>query len=145
MPAAIREQCRATGQAVPRDEGETVRCALESLALAYRQTFHEVAEVTGTPVDTIHIVGGGAQNRLLCQLTADACGLPVVAGPVEATAMGNLLVQMLAADMLRDLDDVREVVRRSATVEHYEPRDRGAWDEAYGRFQEIVDSGSQGL
>ena len=94
--------------------------------------------MNGVQVDTVHIVGGGAQNRLHCQFTADACGLPVVAGPVEATALGNVLVQMMAAGILSGLTDVREVVRRSSVVEHYEPRDRDAWDEAYGRFRRIA-------
>lgn len=138
MPRAIRARCRATGELVPEDEGSTVRCALESLALAYRRTFEELAEVTGRPVDTIHIVGGGAQNRLLCQFTANACGLPVVAGPVEATALGNLLVQMMADGILHGLADARDVVRRSTVVEYYEPRDRDIWDEAYDRYQRII-------
>ena len=138
MPTAIRERCRATGQRVPEDAGEVVRCALESLALAYRQTFDELAEIRGTPVDTVHIVGGGSQNRLLCQFTADACGVPVVAGPVEATAMGNLLVQMIAAGALGSLAEAREVVRASVAVERYEPRDGTAWDEAYGRFRQLA-------
>lgn len=138
MPAAIRQRCVATGQEAPTSEGALVRCALESLALAYRQTFEELAEVLGAPVDAIHIVGGGSQNRLLCQLTADACGLPVLAGPVEATAMGNLLVQMHATGALGGLAEMREVVRRSVVVERYEPRDRSAWEEAYGRFREIA-------
>ena len=137
MPAAIRRRCRVTGQPEPEDEGQLVRCALESLALAYRQTFAELAGVLGYPVDAVHIVGGGSQNTLLCQLAADACGLPVVAGPAEATAMGNVLVQMMAAGMLAGLAEVREIVRRSVDVSSYEPRDHGAWEEAWARYQAI--------
>ena len=93
----------------------------------------------GYSVDTIHIVGGGSQNRLLCQWTAAACGVPVVAGPVEATAIGNLLVQMMGTGALHGLDQAREIVRQSATVEHYEPADQEAWNEAYGRIQHLID------
>ena len=138
MAAAIRRRCRVTGQPEPGDEGEIVRCILESLALAYRHTFRELAEVVGHPQDTIHIVGGGSQNRLLCQWAADSCGVPVVAGPVEATAIGNLLVQMMVTEALSGLDQAREIVRRSTAVEHYEPGDRAPWDEAYGRFQRLI-------
>ncbi len=143
MPAAIQGRCRATGQPVPAQAGEFVRCALESLALAYRKTFDELAEILGTLVDAIHIMGGGSQNRLLCQFTADACGVPVLAGPVEATAMGNLLVQMRAAGVLASLAEMREVVRRSVTLERYEPQDRAAWDDAYGRYQKILQLSTQ--
>jgi rhamnulokinase len=139
MPAAIRERCRATGQRVPETEGEIVRCALESLALAYRQTFTELAEVIGYAVDAIHVVGGGSQNRLLCQFTADACGVPVAAGPVEATAIGNLLVQMLALGLIGSIAEGREIVRASTMVEQYMPRDQTAWMEAYGRFQQLAE------
>ena len=95
-------------------------------------------DVLALYVDSIHIVGGGSQNHLLCQFTADACGLPVVAGPVEATAMGNLLVQMMAAGLLSDRAEARDVVRASVIVEHYEARDRAAWDDAYDRFRRLV-------
>jgi rhamnulokinase len=139
MPTAIGACCTSYGQPVPADPGAFVRCALESLALAYRQTFEQIAEVRGVAVDTIHVVGGGSQNRLLCQFTADACGVPVVAGPVEATALGNVLVQMIADGAIRDLLEAREVVRRSATPERFEPSNRDAWDDAYGRFRALAD------
>ncbi len=137
LPSAFRGRCRETGQPDPRSEGAIVRCALDSLALAYRQTFDELREVLEAPIDAIHIVGGGSQNRLLCQLTADACSLPVLAGPVEATAMGNLLMQMRTAGIVRSLEEMREVVRRSVTLERYEPRDTALWDDAYGRFRAL--------
>jgi len=139
MPSAIRERCRETSQAIPTDEGQMVRCTLESLALAYRTTLDELAEVLGAPADVIHVVGGGSQNELLCQFTADACGIQVVAGPVEATAIGNLLVQMSSMGLLGSLAEMREVVRRSVTVRRYAPQEQAAWDEAYGRFKQIVD------
>src|SRR5919206_581674 len=138
MPAAIRERCRATGQPVPEQEGEIVRCALESLALTYRKTFEELAEVLGRPIAAVHIAGGGSQNRLLCQFTADALALPVLAGPVEATALGNLLVQMRSAGLVSSLAEMREIVRHSVTLERFEPREHAAWDEAYRRFRELL-------
>ncbi len=142
MPVAIRACCAAEGQPTPDDPGAVVRCALESLALAYRQTFDQLAEVRGVRVDAIHVVGGGSQNRLLCQFTANACGVPVVAGPVEATALGNLLVQMIAHGTIGSLAEAREIVRRSTPVERFEPTDRAAWDDAYGRFQQICANGN---
>ncbi len=138
MPEAIRDYCRETGQHVPADEGEVVRCALESIALKYRQVLGWLEELTGAAIKTIHIVGGGTQNRQLCQMAADACGRRVVAGPVEATAIGNLMVQAIASGEVASIGEAREVIRRSFSVETYEPRDTGAWDEAYGRFLAIV-------
>ncbi len=137
MPTAIRQRCAALGQPIPDEPGAFVRCALESLALAYRQTFDQLAEVRGVGIDTIHIVGGGSQNRLLCQFTADACGVPVVAGPVEATALGNLLVQMIAHGTISTLAEAREIVRRSTPVERFEPTNHDAWNDAYGRFLQL--------
>jgi rhamnulokinase len=138
MPEAIREYCRETGQHVPEDEGEVIRCALESIALKYRQVLGWLEELTGARIKTIHIVGGGTQNRQLCQMAADACGRRVVAGPVEATAIGNLMVQSIASGEVGSIGEAREVVRRSFSVETYEPRNSTAWDEAHGRIINIV-------
>ena len=122
MPGRIAEYCRRSGQPVPRDHAEVVRCILDSLAEAYRRAVHEAAELSGTRVDVVHIVGGGAHNTLLCQLTADAVGLPVVAGPAEAAAIGNLLVQARAAGAVRGgLDELRELVARTQTLRRFEP------------------------
>jgi rhamnulokinase len=130
MPRAIQECCRATKQPVPKSEGELVRCAYDSLALKYRETLAALEELTGEPIEVIHIVGGGSQSRLLNQCAADACRRPVVAGPVEATAMGNLLTQVRADGELDSLADMREVVRASSAVRRFEPAAR---DEAAGR------------
>jgi rhamnulokinase len=131
MPARIAAACRATGRRAPRTQGEIVRCILESLALAYRRAIRKIIELTGDDVDTIHIVGGGAQNELLCRLTADACGRPVVAGPTEATALGNILVQARALGM--DLPDrwaMRSLIADSQAVRTYRPGPAaGRWDE----------------
>lgn len=134
MPDAIRQCCRRAGEPLPESKGEIVRCALESLAMAFRRTLEGLESVLGQKMKVIHIVGGGSRNRLLCQFTANATGLPVVAGPAEATATGNLLVQALALKQLGSLTDIREVVRRSFDLAHYEPNDAEIWQTAYGRW-----------
>lgn len=126
MPARLRDECRRTGQPVPDSPAEITRCILDSLAAAYRRTVREAAELSGAPVDVVHLVGGGAQNTLLCQLTADACELPVVAGPVEAAAYGNVLVQARAAGVVGgDRTALRALLRDADTVT-YQPRIRPA-------------------
>jgi rhamnulokinase len=134
MPAAIADYCRRRGRPAPGDVGATVRCALESLALKYRWVLERLEGLTGRRVETVHVVGGGSQNTLLCQLTADACGRPVVAGPAEATAAGNVLTQAIGLGVLGSLADAREVVRRSFAVRAYEPRDTAAWQGPYERL-----------
>ena len=138
MPAAIQSFCRETKQPVPETDAALVRCALESLALKYRATIAGLEELTGEPVEIIHIVGGGSQNRLLNQATADACGRLVHAGPVEATVLGNLLSQVRADGELKDLAEMRAVVRASTQVSEFTPVDKAKWDEAYGRFEALV-------
>lgn len=144
MPGRVRRYCEATGQRAIKDPGEVSRCILESLALRYRQVLEEAESVTGRPADTVHIVGGGARNALLCQLTADATRRPVLAGPVEATALGNLMVQALARGYVGSLGEIREVIRRSIEVQAYLPRgEDGRWSGMFERFLEIVGSGQQ--
>ncbi|MBX6354737.1 MAG: rhamnulokinase [Micromonosporaceae bacterium] len=138
MPGRVRDYCRATGQPVPATVGEVARCVLEGLALRYRTAFESIVEVTGRPTTLVHIVGGGSRNELLNQLTADVTGLPVRTGPVEATSMGNLLVQLVALGELSGLDDVRGVVRRGGSGRLVEPRDPGPWAEHYARFRDHV-------
>lgn len=137
MIQAIDEECRRTDQPVPETEGQYIRCSLESLALKYRLVLGWLEELTGVPVTVIHIVGGGTQNRLLNRFTADACGRPVVTGPVEATALGNVLIQARSAGDLSTLADIREVVRRSASIEEYTPDDTDAWDMVWERFRAV--------
>jgi rhamnulokinase len=137
MPEAIRQFCRSTGQRVPDSEGAVIRSALESLALKCRQVLGWLEQLGGGRLETIHIVGGGAQNRRLCQATADATGRPVVAGPVEATAIGNLMMQGVAAGAIGSIADAREVVRRSFAVEEYAPQNASHWEEAFQRFRQI--------
>jgi rhamnulokinase len=138
MPAEIGRWCAARGRPAPASEGEFVRTALESLALKYRMVLGWLEELAGAKVEVIHVVGGGSQNELLNQFTANACGLPVMAGPVEATALGNVLVQARTSGALSTLAEMRAVVRVSSTVKLYEPRDRLAWSEAYGQFCELL-------
>jgi rhamnulokinase len=134
MPKAIQNFCRETRQPVPRTEGELVRCAYESLALKYRAVLGCLEELTGNRIEVIHIVGGGSKSIILNQFTADACQRPVVTGPVEATAMGNLLVQVRASGELSSLAEMREVIRKSSEVATFHPRKSAAWEEASGRF-----------
>ncbi|MCP2164219.1 rhamnulokinase [Goodfellowiella coeruleoviolacea] len=136
MPARIAEVCRRTGQPVPEQPAEVVRCVLDSLALAYQRALRDAQRLSGRKISVVHLVGGGARNELLCQLTADACGLPVLAGPVEATAIGNVLVQARAAGVLRGgLDQLRELVRRTHALPRYEPTgDPDAWRRAAERL-----------
>ena len=136
MPNAIAEYCARSGQQAPHSEGAFVRCCLESLALKYRWTLEKLEELRGGRIEVLHIVGGGTQNRLLSQLTADCIGRPVVAGPVEATAIGNILTQAKARGELSTLQDIRDVVRHSFEVETFLPNSATAsqWEAAYEKF-----------
>jgi rhamnulokinase len=142
MPARIRAHCIRTGQREPADPGATARCILESLALKHAETIATLASVSGAEPREIHVVGGGAQNELLCGWTASASGLPVLAGPAEATVLGNLLLQAIAAGELASLTEAREVVRASVEPVVYEPEETSAWDEARGRFAHVVAGGT---
>ena len=123
---------------MPQQRGAVVRAILEGIALRYRVVLGELEEILGERMPVIHMVGGGVQNRLLCQLAADATGRPVTAGPVEATAMGNLIMQMVGTGELSSVSEGRELVRRSVELAHYEPRDTAAWDEVFARYQELT-------
>jgi rhamnulokinase len=134
MPAAVADFCRRNGQAASAEPGAVVRCCLESLALRYRWALERLEELTGKRIDVIQVVGGGSQNTLLCQFTADACDRTVVSGPVEATAVGNVLVQAIGLGLLKSLPEAREVVRRSFDVRTYEPANPERWQAPYERF-----------
>lgn len=138
MPERIRSFCSRTDQPVPDGPGAIVRCVLESLALKYRWVLEKTEEMVGYRLEPIHIVGGGAQNRLLNQFTADATGRRVVAGPAEATAIGNTLMQAMVLGGIESLGDARTVVRRSFSPEVYEPRPTAAWDNAYQRLLSVM-------
>ena len=136
MPARIADACQSTGQSPPQSPAATVRCILDSLAVAYRRTVRQAKQLTGRDIDVIHVVGGGARNTLLCQLTADACGISVVAGPVESTALGNVLVQARTLGApLSDLATMRALLRATQDLQRYEPRgDAAAWQAAEVRI-----------
>jgi rhamnulokinase len=138
MPARIQKYCMRTNQPVPETKGAIVRCALESLALKYRWVLDRLEEMLGYRLEPIHIIGGGTQNRLLNQLTADATRRSVVAGPIEATAIGNVLMQAIALGHLKSLDEARAVVRYSFKPETYQPQPSSEWDTAYEKLIEFV-------
>ncbi len=139
MPARIQEYCRSTSQPVPEEPGSIVRTALDSLALKYRWVVERLEELTGRSLPVIHVVGGGTQNRLLTQLTADASRRPVIAGPVEATAMGNILMQAIGLGEIGSVAEGRSIVRSSVDLVTYKPRPDAAAmaDEAYDRFLKL--------
>ncbi len=137
MPEAIRQFCRQTNQPEPETTGAFTRCILESLALRYRMGLEELREIYSNPINRLHVIGGGAQNEALCQFTASAVGLPVFAGPVEATAIGNLLVQAMALGHVDSLAMLRDIVAQSFAVKRYDPQETGEWDSAYERFKEV--------
>jgi rhamnulokinase len=137
MPGRIQQFCKETGQVVPETRGQIVRCTLESLALEYRWVAERLDEIVGRHLPTLHIFGGGSQNKLLNQFAADATGRTVITGPVEATALGNVLVQAIALGQIASLAEGRALVRRSYEVEIYEPRHAVAWDGAYQRYLEL--------
>jgi rhamnulokinase len=139
IPRRIADLCRATGQPIPEGPAAIARCVLDSLACKYRWVLERASTVSGQPLRTVHVVGGGAANEVLCQLTADLTGMPVVAGPREATAIGNLLVQIMADGGLSGLAEARAVVRSSVQLRHYQPAGNSAGaDAAYDRFGEVM-------
>jgi rhamnulokinase len=138
MPRKIQEFCRETHQPVPETPGAIIRCVLESLALCYQRALAEVVEITGQPIRRLHIVGGGCKNRLLNQVTANATGLTVLTGPVEGTAIGNVLVQALALGHVADIIALRQIIKDSFPTETYLPRDPETWQEAQSKFSDFL-------
>jgi rhamnulokinase len=138
MPGRIQAFCRRTGQEVPSSKEAILRCALESIALKYRWVLDRLEEMLGRRLEPLHIVGGGVKNELLSQFTADATGRHVIAGPVEATAIGNVLVQMMAVGHVASLHEARSVVAQSFELAHYEPGPRDQWDAAYERLLALL-------
>ena len=137
-PQHIRDICQQTHQPVPQTVGAMVRCVLESLALAYREALEKITAVADRTVSVIHIVGGGTQNELLNKMTANATGLPVVTGPIEATVIGNALVQLIALGEIGDLAQARQVVAGMGELKRYEPQDTAVWDDVYGRYKNVL-------
>jgi rhamnulokinase len=139
MPSRIKEFCRTTGQPMPETEGEIVRCIMQSLALKYRVTVEALEDLAAKELSVIHMVGGGIKDKVLCQFTANATGRRVVAGPTEATAIGNLMVQAMALGLVRDLKEIRQVVRNSFEPVVYEPADVNDWNLAFEKYKGIVE------
>ena len=139
LPGAARDFCRRTGQPVPETVGAIVRCFYESLALTYRRTLEGIRDCTGKTYDRIYVVGGGTKDRLLLQMTADSCGVPVSAGPAEATVFGNLLVQLIAAGEISSIAEGRAIIRQSDPPVLLEPHPSDAWEAAYRRFCAVTE------
>jgi rhamnulokinase len=137
MPEAIRNFCSKTGQAVPADEGSMVRIILESLALKYALTLRQLKEISPVPLEKIYIIGGGVNNSMLCQYTANACDMPVVTGPAEGTALGNILVQAMAMGQLSSLQEIRQVVKNSFSSVVYQPENTAEWKDALYKYEQI--------
>lgn len=133
----IKDYCKKTGQRVPETDGEVVRCIYESLALKYKHTFDSLKDCTGSDFKAIHMVGGGTKDGFLCQMTADATATPVIAGPIEATAAGNVAVQLIAAGEIKDLKEARKIIANSFDVVKYQPQDSG-FDKAYERYVTLL-------
>jgi rhamnulokinase len=131
MPERINSHLAETGQKTIDDKGQMMRVILESLALKYRVVMERLEDITGQNIDCLHIVGGGIQNELLCQFTANAIGKKVVAGPIEATASGNLLIQGKAAGQIKTLAELRKIVRNSFELKEYQPQEASLWEEQY--------------
>ena len=137
MPGRIRELCRASGQPVPETMGEVVRCIYESLALKYRVTKDKIEKMTGRQYPDLHVVGGGTKDGLLSQFTANATGSRVIAGPIEATALGNIAVQLLGQGAIKDLAEARAVIAASTELKFYEPQDTDAWETALATYRKL--------
>jgi rhamnulokinase len=140
MPAAIAAYCGRTGQPIPQSKAAMIRCVVDSLALKHRQTLDEMEQLLNKRIGIIHIVGGGVQHELLCQLTANATGRPVMAGPVESASIGNLLVQALACGEIGSVAEMREVVIRSFSPTLYQPTDTTRWEQAYENYKQLIRS-----
>ncbi|WMJ88057.1 rhamnulokinase [Anaerocolumna sp. MB42-C2] len=138
IPSRIREYCRRTGQMIPESVGEIVRCINESLALKYHYALEQISDCTGHVYNKIHMVGGGIQSKQLCQFTANASGCFVTAGPVEATVLGNVALQLMASGQIKDITEARKIIGQSPDIVKYEPKEKEAWEEAYKRYKEIV-------
>lgn len=138
MPDAIQKYCKRTNQHIPLSRGEIARCIYDSLVLKYRYTIQQIESITGEKIEVLHIIGGGANNKMMNQLTADATGIPVFAGPTEATAIGNILMQIKAAGIVENLSEARNIVRKSFEVINYQPNPEIDWNSAYKKFTELV-------
>jgi rhamnulokinase len=139
MLRAIHEYCAKTNQLVPEDDAQVARLIMESLALRYRTVFGWLSELASYPLEVLHIIGGGGQNTLLAQWTANSLGVPVLTGPTEATAIGNIMMQMKAIGKVKDIQGMRALVAKAIPLKHYEPQNREAWNAAYQRYVAVCE------
>lgn len=137
MQAAIRKYCRNSGQPEPESCGQMVRCIFDSLALRYREVLNNLRQLASHPIEKLHVIGGGSKNDLLNQFTADSIGIPVITGPSEATAIGNVMIQAIASGAASDIQSMRELVSKSIPLTTYAPQNTAAWDEAYKKYEQI--------
>lgn len=138
IPKRIREYCEKSGQYVPQTVGEIMRCIYESLALKYKAAISELEECTGKKFETLYMIGGGTKDKFLSALTANSCGITVSSGPVEATAMGNVLIQLMAQGEVENLSRAREIVRVSEKISYFEPENTDEWEKAYEKYEKVI-------
>lgn len=138
LPRRVKEYCEKTGQYVPQTVGEIIRCIYESLALKYRYTFDGIKECTGKDYDRIHVMGGGTKDKLLLQMTAQSCNVNVYGGPIEATALGNVAIQLMSTGAIKDIKEARKIIAKGENLKLYEPKDNAAWEKAYEDFKNII-------
>ena len=138
MPAALADFCKSTGQPTPDTPSQYARCVFDSLALKYRVVIDSLKDISDKKIEKIHVIGGGSQNELLCQFTANATGLPVVAGPAEGTAIGNIMVQAMGLGHVKSLSEIRQIIRNSFEFKSYQPQNFDAWDKAYDKFKKLI-------
>ena len=138
LPRRVKEYCEKTGQYVPQTVGEIIRCIYESLALKYRYTFDGIKECTGKDYDRIHVMGGGTKDKLLLQMTAQSCNVSVYGGPIEATALGNVAIQLMSTGAIKDIKEARKIIAKGENLKLYEPKDNKAWEKAYEDFKNII-------
>lgn len=138
LPRRVKEYCEKTGQYVPQTVGEIIRCIYESLALKYRYTFDGIKECTGKDYDRIHVMGGGTKDKLLLQMTAQSCNVNVYGGPIEATALGNVAIQLMSTGAIKDIKEARKIIAKGENLKLYEPKDNAEWEKAYEDFKKII-------
>ena len=138
LPRRVKEYCEKTGQYVPQTVGEIIRCIYESLALKYRLTFDGIMECTGKTYDRIHVMGGGTKDKLLLQMTAQSCNVNVYGGPIEATALGNVAIQLMSTGAIKDIKEARKIIAKGENLKLYEPKDNADWEKAYEDFKNII-------
>lgn len=140
MKEAIQQYCRKSGQPVPESCGEVVRCIFESLSLRYREVLGDLKKLSAHPIAVLHVIGGGSKNDLLNQFTANSIGLPVVAGPSEATAIGNIMMQAIASGAASNIGEIRRMINRSIPLHSFEPQNKAVWDEAFDKYLKVINS-----